>query len=116
MQDGIHLVALGGMDPLLEFNRQVGEAFVQLRPSIEERAVETLSRIEISEAGNDLEAAGIHGPAATWTYLVNDQALSGLQQMLMGPGSVAIAGGAALTMWPLLIGWEMWQRLSKGKD
>jgi preprotein translocase subunit SecA len=43
IREGIHLVGLGRQDPLFEFTRRIGEAFVKLQQTIEERVVETFA-------------------------------------------------------------------------
>lgn len=58
----------------------------------------------------------LRGPSSTWTYLVNDRALTELQQMLFGHGSNAFAAGAALMTWPLLLAWGVRRRLSKSTE
>jgi len=113
IREGIHLVGLGRQDPLVEFTKQVAEAFVKLHQTIEERVVETFAAAEITENGIELDQAGLRGPSSTWTYLINDRALPQLQQMLYGHGSAAFAIAAVLTTWPLLIAWGVWRRLTK---
>jgi hypothetical protein len=54
-------------------------------------------------------------PSSTWTYLINDQAWGGLQQMLGGPGSTAFALAAVVSTWPLLVAWKVGQWLTKRK-
>ena len=105
LREGIHLVSLGGKDPLHEFCKQIAEAFRTVHETIEHRTAETFATVEITQDGIDLDKAGLRGPSSTWTYLVNDQAMSDLQQMLMGPGSIAFGGAAALVAWPLLFAW-----------
>ncbi|MBI1766387.1 MAG: hypothetical protein HYR56_33695, partial [Acidobacteria bacterium] len=66
----------------------------------------------ITPDGINLDDAGLRGPSATWTYLINDRAMTELQQMLYGSLGM---GGVALT-WPLLAAWWLWRRLKKGKE
>jgi preprotein translocase subunit SecA len=110
VRETIHLVGIGRQDPLLEFHKLIGEAYRQLLLRIEERVVQTFATAEISERGFDQEKAGLSGPSSTWTYLINDRALTDLQRMLSGFGGTAFAIGAVLTTWPLLIlwGWRQW--------
>ncbi|HEU0174452.1 MAG TPA: accessory Sec system translocase SecA2 [Blastocatellia bacterium] len=115
IREGIHLVSLGRQDPLYEFTKLVAEAFVKLHQTIEERIVSTFATAKITENGIDLDQAGLRGPSSTWTYLINDQAMSDLQRMLYGFGGAAFAIGAVLTTWPLLIAWGIWRRFTKRK-
>jgi len=112
VREGIHLVGIGGLDPLHEFHKQVAEAFRLLHPTIEAQVAETLASVAVNEDGIDLDKAGVRGPSATWTYRVNDQVLTDLQQMLFGQGSSAFAAGAVLMTWPLLAVWAVWRRLT----
>jgi preprotein translocase subunit SecA len=111
VREGIHLVGLGGMDPLHEFHKQVAAAFGRLHQEIEDRTTETLTALAMNDEG--LLSPALRGPSSTWTYLVNDRALTELQQMLFGHGSSAFSAGAALMTWPLLLAWALWRRLSK---
>ena len=118
IREGIHLVGFGGLDPLHEFHKRIAEAFPKLHRTIEDRIVETFETVEITADGIDLDRAGMRGPSATWTYLINDRLLTDLQRMLSGGGS-AFAAGAVLTTWPLLAAWGVWQWLRKtrkGRD
>jgi preprotein translocase subunit SecA len=115
IREGIHLVGLGRQDPLYEFTKRIAEAFMKLHLTIENRIVETFATAKITEEGIDIDRAGLRAPSSTWTYLINDQALSELQRMLYGFGGAAFAIGAVLTTWPLLIAWGIWRRFTKGK-
>jgi len=116
LRESIHLVGLGRMDPLFEFHKQVAEAFWKSQQTIEERIAETFATVEITKDGIDLDRAGLRGPSSTWTYLINDRALTGVQEMLYGHGSIPFAIAAVLTTWPLLIAWGVWRRLTKRRD
>jgi preprotein translocase subunit SecA len=108
VREGIHLVRIAGQNPLLEFHKQIAEAFWKLQQTSEDRIVETFTSVEITDAGIDLENAGLNRPSSTWTYLINDRAMSDLHQMLFGRG-LAFAAGAVMT-WPLLVAWALWRR------
>jgi preprotein translocase subunit SecA len=115
VRESIHLARIGRQDPLFEFHKQVAEAFSNLRQAIEDRIAETFATVEITSDGIDLAQAGLRGPSSTWTYLINDQALGGLQQMLGGHGSTAFALAAVVYTWPLLVAWKLWQWTTKRK-
>jgi preprotein translocase subunit SecA len=113
VREGIHLVGLGGLKPLDEFRKQVGEAFRELLESIDDRIVETFESVYIDETGIDANRAGLEGPSSTWTYLVSDQVVSDLQQLLFGAGSYATGAGAALMTGPLLLWWGIRERMKR---
>jgi preprotein translocase subunit SecA len=71
VREGVHLRALGRLDPLDEFHRAAVPAFKQLIPEIERRTLETFEEIELSEDWHPAEQRLVR-PSATWTYLVHD--------------------------------------------
>ena len=111
VREGVHLVGIGGLDPLHEFHKQVGGAFRQLHKAIEDRTAARLAALEPSPDGRI--DPDVRGPSATWTYLVNDRALTELQQMLFGHGAGAFSAAAALMTWPLLLAWGIGRRFSR---
>lgn len=111
IREGIHLVGLGGKDPLFEFHKQIADAFWVLLQDIESKTSTFLETVEITADGIDESQAGIRGPASTWTYLVNDRAMNDLQQMLFGHGSTAFVGLGVIMTWPLLLAWGIWKRI-----
>jgi preprotein translocase subunit SecA len=116
VREGIHLVDIGGLDPLQEFHKQIAEAFRGLHQTIEDRIVETFAGLEVTDDGINLDRAGIRGPSSTWTYLVSDRVLSDLQRMLSGSGGAAFAAAAVLMTWPLLFAWWVWRWLTRRRD
>ncbi|NNE46039.1 MAG: accessory Sec system translocase SecA2, partial [Rhodothermales bacterium] len=115
VREGIHLVGIGGLDPLHEFHKQIVESFWTVYDCVEKRTADALVAINASGSGLSLEAAGVRAPASTWTYLVSDQVLTELQQMLFGRGNVAFTAGAVVMAWPLLAVWAIWRRLTVGR-
>ncbi len=71
VREGVHLRALGRLDPLDEFHRAAVPAFKKLIPEIERRTLETFEEIEISEDWEPTDKKLVR-PSATWTYLVHD--------------------------------------------
>ena len=113
LREGIHLVGIGGMDPLTEFRRQVAPAFRVLQQEIEDRTIRTLMALEITDDG--LIDSDLRGPSSTWTYLINDRAVTELHRMLHGPGSGGFAAAGVVIAWPLLLAWGLWHKFSKDK-
>lgn len=112
IREGIHLVGIGGQNPLHEFHKQISAAFRGLHQEIENRTADTLTTCELTDEA--LLPSGYSAPSSTWTYRVSDRVLSELQQMLSGHGSTsAFSAGAVLMTWPLLLAWALWQRFSK---
>ena len=74
LREGIHLVRLGQQDPLTRFTAEVVDAYERLEPGIDEAVRVALDAVRVVDDRLDLAPAGVEvkGPAATWTYLVND--------------------------------------------
>jgi preprotein translocase subunit SecA len=102
LREGIHLVSLGRREPLLEFQKAATDAFLGLGDKIG-AAIEATLRSFIDRDGPiDLDAAGLKGPSATWTYLVNEDTLGWGVEMLKGT-NVGFAAGAAAFSGPLFV-------------
>ncbi|HET6211436.1 MAG TPA: accessory Sec system translocase SecA2 [Micromonosporaceae bacterium] len=71
VREGVHLRALGRLDPLDEFHRSAVPAFTELVPEIEVRTVATFEELDISDEWQPDQARLVR-PSATWTYLVYD--------------------------------------------
>ncbi|MEV6370745.1 accessory Sec system translocase SecA2 [Micromonospora musae] len=71
VREGVHLRALGRLDPLDEFHRAAVPAFNELVPEIEARTLATFTETEFDEDWEPDEAE-LTRPSATWTYLVHD--------------------------------------------
>ena len=71
VREGVHLRALGRLDPLDEFHRAAVPAFNDLMPEIEERTLATFLETEVTDDWQPDESQ-LARPSATWTYLVHD--------------------------------------------
>ncbi|MCF0093721.1 accessory Sec system translocase SecA2 [Micromonospora sp. NPDC049114] len=71
VREGVHLRALGRLDPLDEFHRAAVPAFNNLVPEIEARTIATFTETEFDEDWEPEDGTLIR-PTATWTYLVHD--------------------------------------------
>jgi preprotein translocase subunit SecA len=71
VREGVHLRALGRLDPLDEFHRSAVPAFNRLLPEIETRTVATFEETEFTDDWQPDQAKLVR-PTATWTYLVHD--------------------------------------------
>jgi preprotein translocase subunit SecA len=111
LREGIHLVRLGGRDPLTFFTSEAIRAFDGVDERIEDAVLRAMADIRISGGGVDVSAV-VKRPASTWTYLVNDDPFRNrIGAMLTGPGGVTIAMYSAAIMMPLLIAWGLIERL-----
>ncbi|WP_127503435.1 accessory Sec system translocase SecA2 [Actinoplanes solisilvae] len=71
VREGVHLRALGKLDPLDEFHRAAVPAFQKVLLETESRTIETFEETDFSD-GWEPDNAKIVRPSATWTYLVHD--------------------------------------------
>ncbi|MGC5310917.1 accessory Sec system translocase SecA2 [Micromonospora zamorensis] len=71
VREGVHLRALGRLDPLDEFHRAAVPAFNDLIPEIEARTITTFTETEFDEDWQPDDGTLVR-PTATWTYLVHD--------------------------------------------
>ena len=111
LREGIHLVSLGGIDPLSRFTSDVRAAFRQVEEIIDRAVLETLPLVTAGAGGLDLGAAGIKGPSSTWTYLVNDDPFRNqIMLKLIGPGGPTMAIYSSALLGPLFLVWGMVER------
>jgi preprotein translocase subunit SecA len=93
VREGVHLRALGKLDPLDEFHRAAVPAFQTLLLEIEKRTIETFEEVDLSE-GWEPERAEIVRPSATWTYLVHDNPFgSELDRLIAAVGRRLVSSG-----------------------
>jgi preprotein translocase subunit SecA len=119
LREGIHLVSLGGMDPLSRFKTDVMAAFRPLEDSIDRAVLETLPLVTVGAGGLELGPAGIKEPSSTWTYLVNDDPFRNQMLLkLIGPGGTTIAIYSSALLGPLFLLWgavERFLRRARGR-
>jgi preprotein translocase subunit SecA len=112
LREGIHLVGLGGQDPLTRFTTELTVAYHGMEDAIMAATLDALDQIRTNDGQVDLERLGIRGPSSTWTYLVNDDPFRNqIGMMLTGPGRASIAIYAAAIMTPLLLVWGLVDRI-----
>ena len=114
LKEGIHLLRIGGEDPLAQFLRDVADSFAELEAELERSVEETFLDAEIDEHGIDLETAGLRGPSSTWTYLVNDDPFRDQLALSLG-ANVGLAAAAAIYTGPLLIAWGLYNRFVRSR-
>jgi preprotein translocase subunit SecA len=104
LREGIHLVRLGGQDPLDRFTKEAIQAFSHVDATIDEAVLAALSDVRIANGQIDLTGLGLKGPSSTWTYLVNDDPFrQQIGLMLMGAGAMTVAMYSAALLTPLFV-------------
>jgi preprotein translocase subunit SecA len=96
IREGIHLQRFGGREPLTEFQRQIIEAYASMMEGLREEVVSVFETLSAAGGRIDLERTGLRGPAATWTYLVNDNPFSTLGMSLIAPGNFGVSLATSL--------------------
>jgi preprotein translocase subunit SecA len=111
LREGIHLVRLGGQDPLTAFAAGAIRAFSDIEDRIDAAVEKALAEARVRGGQIDLAALGVKAPASTWTYLVNDDPFRDrIGALLRGPGGVTVAIYTAVMMMPLLVLWGLVDR------
>ena len=106
IREGIHLQRYGGRDPLTEFQRQIIDGYAAMMEGLHDEVVETFKTLRAEGGTIDLERAGLRGPAATWTYLVNDNPFASFWLSLIAPGRFGTSLATsflALLYWPVTL-------------
>ena len=92
VREGVHLRALGKLDPLDEFHRSAVPAFQKVFTEIEARTIATFEEVDLTD-GWEPDRAEIVRPSATWTYLVHDNPFgSELDRLIASVGRRLISG------------------------
>ena len=114
LREGIHLVALGGHDPLSRFTSELRTRFNRIDEQIDAAILDALDHVAFHDGRLVLPDDVLKGPSSTWTYLVNDDPFRNqIGMMLTGPGKATFGIGAALMAMPLLLAWGVIDRLFK---
>lgn len=72
VRDGIHLMVIGGKNPVDEYHRIAIETFVQMTEAIKTDVLAVMKTAEITPDGIDMEKEGLLGGTTTWTYLIDE--------------------------------------------
>jgi preprotein translocase subunit SecA len=102
IRESIHLVSLGGREPVNEFQKAATQAFEETAAIIEQAITGTLEDLVKTEGPVDLDARGLRGPSSTWTYLINEDQFGWGVELLKGK-HIGFAVGAAAFWGPLFI-------------
>ncbi|MDP4182873.1 MAG: hypothetical protein Q8942_17525, partial [Bacillota bacterium] len=116
IREGIHLVNIGGRNPLEEYVKIVNEAYKELNSRIENEITKTYKEIDFSRENLDYIKARIKGPASTWTYQITDNPFSDdLGLLLANERNIPYALLGGLLMFPLVISGLIYTKLKKNK-
>ncbi|MEN6310565.1 MAG: accessory Sec system translocase SecA2 [Acidobacteriota bacterium] len=102
IRESIHLVSLGGREPLHEFQKAAVAAFAGLEAEIGGAVAGTVAALVERAGPIDFDAEGLKGPSSTWTYLVSDDQLGWGIGLLKG-GQIGFTAAAAGAVGPLFV-------------
>ena len=114
LREGIHLVRLGGQDPLRKFVTELETGFARMSEALDEAVLSSLDRVRAAGGRIEIEGVDLKGPSSTWTYLVNDDPFR--EQVLLsliGGGGRTMAVYASIVMPGLFLLWTVVQRFAK---
>jgi len=114
LREGIHLVRLGGQDPLERFTTEVRAAFARMSEALDAAVLDSLNAVHTSNGRIEIEGVDLKGPSSTWTYLVNDDPFR--EQVLLsliGGGGTTMAIYSATVMPALFLLWTLVQHFAK---
>jgi preprotein translocase subunit SecA len=113
IQDGIHLAHIGGMDPLIEFQKEAASSYELALRLIDERLIKKFNSLEITSPDVALDEMGLRGPSSTWTYLVSDNTyMDRLAITLVSSRHIGFAANAAL-LTPIILVTHLLSRLRR---
>jgi preprotein translocase subunit SecA len=106
IRESIHLVSVGGREPVHEFQKAATAAFAGLEERIGGAVAGTILSLITREGPVDLDAEGLKGPSATWTYLVSDEQFGWGVGLLKGSniGFSAVSAGVYGPLFLLALG------------
>ena len=71
-RDSIHLVSLGGREPIDEFLKWAMVEFTRMQGEIDDAAVSEMTSIVLKDGPVTLDMERLKGPSSTWTYLLDE--------------------------------------------
>lgn len=114
VRESIHIVSLGGKEPLHEFHKAAVQEFFEMEKQCRRAVLKTLRELINKQGPVNLQAEGISGPTSTWTYLINEEQLGWGVELLKGK-NLGFAAGAAALLGPLFIFTLLMRRLRHRK-
>jgi preprotein translocase subunit SecA len=114
VRESIHIVSLGGKEPLHEFHRSATDAFAEMEKRSDRIIIKTLRELIKKQGPVDLSAEGLKGPTSTWTYLINEEQFGWGVELLKGK-NLGFAVGAAAFWGPLFVFTLLMKRLRRRK-
>jgi preprotein translocase subunit SecA len=99
VRESIHLMRVGGQDPLFEFHKRAVEIFDGMQSAMEITMIQSFERITVTNNEVSFNDTTLKAPSSTWTYLINDKPfenMAGLKLLLKEGFSLR-----TFFLWPL---------------
>jgi len=71
IKEGIHLLRLGGENPLREFQKKAELAFIEMCDNLDNEVQKIIEYFD-KNPYDEISTLGIKKPSSTWTYIIND--------------------------------------------
>jgi preprotein translocase subunit SecA len=72
LREGIHLLKLGGQEPIFRFREQSIQLFDKMLDELDNNIIQSFNKLKVKDYNIDLNDSGLKAPSSTWTYLIND--------------------------------------------
>ncbi|MEJ2617750.1 MAG: hypothetical protein P8Z35_22535, partial [Ignavibacteriaceae bacterium] len=72
LREGIHLLKLGGQEPIFRFREQSIQLFDKMLDELDDNIIQSFNKLKVKDYNIDLNDSGLKAPSSTWTYLIND--------------------------------------------
>jgi len=95
IKEGIHLLRLGGQNPIIKFRQQSIELFDKMLNELDGEMIQSFNKLKITNGNIDLSDAGLKAPSSTWTYLINDNPFENVLGIEL-IGNIGLQAGAGV--------------------
>jgi preprotein translocase subunit SecA len=82
IREGIHLVSMGGLNPIDEFNREVVKRFRSFFDHVDAQTILAIKDHFENQVRTGAQGPNINGSSATWTYMINDNPMGDLVERI----------------------------------
>ena len=72
IKSGIHLMIVGGKNPLDEYNRMSIANYEEMQSDVKASVLSKIQEVKITKDGINMQENGLTGNATTWTYLIDE--------------------------------------------
>jgi preprotein translocase subunit SecA len=81
IKEGIHLLRLGGENPIREFQKKAELAFIEMCDNLDTEVQKLIEYFD-QNPYDEISTLGIKKPSSTWTYIINDNPFGNLRGLI----------------------------------